>query len=301
MPGLTAGVIRRVVEMIEPGGRVLGIKTFEGSNATSLIEAGTSRGTPIRLVIRRYRPFAQYDLAQKARREFGAIELLTRHGVPVPSPLLLDDSGEVLGGPGIVTSWVEGRHLFEPTDSAHWSTELATTLVRIHGIPEARRDIPHLLDGDAEVSWFINGERPPQFLVSHPHGSIVWEQVKDHFPRRQMPPPGLTHVDYGTGNLLWKGNEVAAVLDWEEAAWGDPGYEVAYCRLDLIMLGLENEADRFLHSYAQQAGSLPANLGLWELAAAARPIFGWGAEAHEPPGRERLERFIAGAIRRLEV
>jgi aminoglycoside phosphotransferase (APT) family kinase protein len=52
------------------------------------------------------------------------------------------------------------------------------------------------------------------------------------------------------------------VVDWEEAAWGDPGIDVGYCRMELCLSGSEDAARVFLESYEAEMGSPVANLGL---------------------------------------
>jgi aminoglycoside phosphotransferase (APT) family kinase protein len=63
------------------------------------------------------------------------------------------------------------------------------------------------------------------------------------------------------------------MLDWEEAAWGDPGIDVAYARMNMLLMGLADAADAFLHTYEAESGRMVENLGFWELAAAVRPMF----------------------------
>jgi aminoglycoside phosphotransferase (APT) family kinase protein len=80
------------------------------------------------------------------------------------------------------------------------------------------------------------------------------------------------HSDYWPGNLLWQGDQISAVVDWEEAACGDPGYDVAYAEMHLHLLGLETAAQAFLEAYEREAGQRVEYLGFWELAAAVRPL-----------------------------
>lgn len=42
----------------------------------------------------------------------------------------------------------------------------------------------------------------------------------------------LVHLDDWRGNVLWDRGQTTAVVDWEEAACGDPVVDVAYCRDD---------------------------------------------------------------------
>jgi len=88
----------------------------------------------------------------------------------------------------------------------------------------------------------------------------------------------------------------------EEAAYGDPGIDVAYCRMDMLLSGLGEAADEFLSVYEAKMGQRVANLELWELAAAARPMFSpqsWGIAAS--PVKERFSRFITDVRRRADL
>ena len=109
-------------------------------------------------------------------------------------------------------------------------------------------------------------------------------------------PPALVHIDYWSGNILWQEEEISAVLDWEEAACGDPVIDTAYACMNIFLMGLPEAAEEFLHAYEAKSGHKAANLGLWELAAAVRPMVDpaeW--EVDREPGRKRLLEFIEGA------
>jgi aminoglycoside phosphotransferase (APT) family kinase protein len=71
---------------------------------------------------------------------------------------------------------------------------------------------------------------------------------------------------------LWHENEISAVLDWKEAAYGDPVIDIAYARMNMILMGLNQSADDFLQIYESEMGCKVENLGFWELAAAVRPM-----------------------------
>jgi aminoglycoside phosphotransferase (APT) family kinase protein len=293
--------IQRVLGTLEPGSTLIKLDVLPGSfsNYTHLVDAKTAQGSDFRLVIRRYKVFGNYDRGEKARREFKTFELLTQHGVPAPRPLLLDETGDILEIPGIVTSFVSGESVEQPTDPQKWARTLAVTLAKIHSIPCGAETQKFLLDADSEVSWFIRSEFPPDYMQKHPNGEKVWQVVRELYPKRQVVQPGLVHVDYWQGNILWLGDQISAVLDWEEAAFGDSAYDVAYCRLDIVMGGNGHVVDEFLRTYEAEMGRPTANLGLWELAAAVRPMFGWGDEIYESPSKERLEGFTADAMRRV--
>jgi aminoglycoside phosphotransferase (APT) family kinase protein len=299
----TDEAVQAVLQAVEPGSTLVMLAPMAGSfsNYTHVIDARTARGADFRLVIRRYKVFGDYDRGEKARREYQTFAFLQRHGIPAPQPILLDDMGEVFGSPGIVTSFVPGKSVYNPADPVPWAHTLAKMLAKIHALPVDAETQKFLLDGDAEVSWFIRGEAPPDDMQAHPDGEKVWQAVKAWFPTRTPGAPGLMHVDYWSGNILWQGTEISAVVDWEEAAFGNPAYDVAYSLLDMTMLGYGHVAEEFLRVYEAERGCPVADLGFWQLAASVRPMFGWGDEIYESPAKERLEGFIAEAFRRTNI
>jgi hypothetical protein len=82
--------------------------------------------------------------------------------------------------------------------------------------------------------------------------------------------------------------------------------------MDMVLSGLGQAADEFLRVYEAEMGRRVANLGLWELAAAARPMPdpGQGVPEGHALGlthltadsvRQALRQFIAAASRRVGV
>ncbi|MCB8976146.1 MAG: phosphotransferase family protein [Ardenticatenaceae bacterium] len=268
---MTVANYEKLVGHLEAGAKLIEVRPLPGSfsNETTLLRYETAVGVE-QVVVRRYAVFGSYDRGEKAERECKALALCQKHHIPVPTPLLLDKSGELLGSPGIVTSFVPGQQLIQPTDEVTWVAELGQTLAKIHAIPLTENDLRFMLDGNDEVVWFLRHEKTKEEMFTHPDGRITWQAVYDLLPTIQPTPPALMHIDYWLGNILWQEGRITAVLDWEEASYGNPGYDVAYLRLELAMLGGETLADAFLAAYVQAYGRPVANLAFWELAAAAR-------------------------------
>jgi aminoglycoside phosphotransferase (APT) family kinase protein len=290
-----------LLDVVVPGSVLLRVDSLPDSfsNYTHLVEARSASGSAFRIVVRRYAVFGSYDRSEKARREFKTLELLHRNGIPVPRPLYLDEDGTLLGCPGIVTDYSPGEMLTSPADPLNCARAMATVLGRIHSVPCDAEAKGFLLDANAEATWFARSHAVPDHMAAHPDGAAVWKMVRDLLPQIQPVPSTLVHVDYWLGNVLWDQGRIAAVVDWEEAACGDPGIDVAYCRMDMFLNGMgRRAADEFLDVYQAEIGQRIANLGLWELAAAARPMFspeGWitGSLAEE-----RFGLFLADATER---
>jgi aminoglycoside phosphotransferase (APT) family kinase protein len=288
------------MQKIAPGSTYVAIEPLPGSysNYTHLVDARRPDGSDFRVVVRRYKVFGSYDRGEKARREFKAFELLHQHGIPVPQPLYLDEQGTMLGIPGIVTRYVSGTQIESPSDPVGWARALAAMLARIHAIPCASAATDFLLDANAEATWFLRSGTVPDYMQAHPDGVAVWQAVRDLSSNLQQVQPTLVHIDYWPGNVLWDRGQITAVVDWEEAAYGDPGIDVAYCRMEMHLSGMGHVAEEFLSAYEAEAGRPIANLGFWELAAAARPMFSPEGWITESPAKEEFELFIADSKRR---
>ena len=100
--------------------------------------------------------------------------------------------------------------------------------------------------------------------------ALVRRHLDEHWP-----PPAtelcLLHADYFPGNIIWDGDAIAAVIDWESAALGDPMADIATTRLDLRWAYGAEVAERFTRRYLTMTGRSTATLPVWELVVSLRP------------------------------
>lgn len=272
------------------------------SNFAQLLRVERDGAEQRRIVLRRYNPDNYEEGHDKPSCEFRALRLLRGHGIPVPPPLLLDADGSLLGLPGIVTEFVPGRQIEPPIDAARWGQMAATNarmLARIHQTPFSDADKPFLMNDDVEVAWFIKEGKIPDYMRDDPDGEMVWRTVKLHWPRRQLTVPRFQHTDYWSGNVLWLGDEISAVVDWEEAGYGDPAGDVAYARMEYFLEGLPEAAETFTRVYLAETGWELPNLAISELAASVRPMTDPAGWFTRPQMETRYRQFIAAAKRAL--
>lgn len=208
------------------------------------------------------------------QREHDLLGFLHGAGFPVPRPLSIDDARVPAY---FVMSFVEGTGDLPPQAPAR----MAEVLARLHALP-------------ASIAPFLPDREDPRAALSGDLGAqLPWMPA---FLATQRAPSAadrtLLHGDYWPGNLIWQDGAIVAVLDWEDAAVGDPLSDVACCRLELrYVLGAAG-ADAFTAAYFARTGRSCEGLPVWDAyvaLAALRAMDHWGLSA------ERLARMRAQA------
>lgn len=135
--------------------------------------------------------------------------------------------------------------------------ELGATLAQVHRVGRQRfvgfRDVREVSGGGLET---LSGPAAPAVAGR-------WQDII-------RAPHVLTHFDYWSGNVLWKGHRLTGIVDWSGGSLGPRGFDVGWCRLDLFLLYDEEIADLFLDSYAAAFGEDSDSPVLWDLWAVAR-------------------------------
>ena len=72
---------------------------------------------------------------------------------------------------------------------------------------------------------FLKSDGVLDYLQAHPDGPKVLNALRMLGPGLRHGDPRLVHIDNQTGNILWKGERISVVFDWEETTLGDPGIE----------------------------------------------------------------------------
>ena len=117
--------------------------------------------------------------------------------------------------------------------------------------------------------------------------------------------PGvLLHGDLWPGNVLWQEGRIAAIVDWEDAALGDPLRDLAVSRLELLWAYGREEMDEFTARYRTARPNVDLTaLPERDLEAAERltpQLPNWGLDPElESTMRERSAAFAAEARRQL--
>jgi aminoglycoside phosphotransferase (APT) family kinase protein len=181
-------------------------------------------------------PPSTHDMVREARIQ----QLLKSRGVPVPEILAVCGDESILGVPFYVMSYLDGLVITNTIPAALDSAEqrLATsnavvdTLVKLHSVDVAEGDLASFGRPDGYLRrqverfsalWDINTTR------SLPDVGLLGGWLADNLPDSQQ--AAVLHGDYRPGNLMFHRSapaRVAAVLDWEMAAVGDPLADLGY-------------------------------------------------------------------------
>ncbi|HTU59534.1 MAG TPA: phosphotransferase, partial [Polyangiales bacterium] len=202
-----ASIVRRIV----PDATLVSHRPLKGgvSAAVYALEA-TSADGPVNVVLRRHGAATWKQLPEAVTRtEFQLLGVLRNAGLRVPRPLLFDDSAKLLPSPFFVMEWVQGTT--DVTLSARDAAlqQMAEFLARLHALEPESLSLPALPAREDPVSGTL------QYLPPDPHFHGVREFVASYVV--QPTRPALLHGDFWPGNLLWHNDQLAAVLDWEDA------------------------------------------------------------------------------------
>ncbi len=145
-------------------------------------------------------------------------------GLPAPAIRMMSIDAVIDGRPFILMERVDGDRI-EPTAEREEPIKIAAsaveTLKRLQALPLERTGISdeEPVDLRAEMMrWAMLMQRAPEELTSH--AGELGGRLAAQVPEGRA--PTLVHGDYHYGNMLFRGHEVAAILDWEIAEIGQP-------------------------------------------------------------------------------
>lgn len=197
--------------------------------------------------------------------EIAALRLAEEHGVAAPRILGYDTGDAGSGSVALLQTVVPGRSAIpiEPTtprlrEMGAVAASLRTITVEpspqlpVRTRPITARDF---------ARERATGSDPGTALLRH----------ADERLRRHPVPVGtrvLVHGDLWQGNLMWTGDAVTGLIDWDMAGVGDNGIDLAALRLDAALVFDMGAADQVLAGWTDVTGVAPPALAYWDAVAA---------------------------------
>ncbi|MBA3944004.1 MAG: phosphotransferase [Herpetosiphonaceae bacterium] len=235
--------------------------------------------------------------------EFKLLQRLHAVGLATPVPYFLDQSGEILSTPYVVLEYIEGQPEFSVAHVTEPMRQLAAQLSRIHQVDCTKLDVSLLPKQEQRYAEMMRARATDVDEVCD-EGRIR-KTLEAAWPLTQRNRSVLLHGDFWPGNILWKDGQLVAVIDWEDAALGDPLADVANGRLEMLWAYGVEAMQRFTQQYQALTMIDWTNLPYWELWADLRlaPRMGeWGLDtSSEQRMHERHRWFIAQAFEKLAV
>jgi hypothetical protein len=220
----------------------------------------------------------QFPMADPAAGDEQRV-LRTLDGLGGLAPMVL--SGDVDGRwsehPTSLLSWLDGEADITPSDPQAWARALGRALSVVHaGASDRMGEFSSVFDRGGS-----------QGGLSGPLAA----GVRAKWPQIIGSPEVLTHYDYWSGNVVWRDRRLTGIVDWSGAARGPRGFDLGWCRLDLVLLFDERIADVFLTAYEAAVGQTLGDVVLWDGWAVARShdtVESW-APNYAPLGRGDLD------------
>jgi len=293
----------QLVQRIDPRSKLLRVWELKGgiSAQVTALEIEQPGGQTKKMLVRQHGTVDLKQNPQIAADEFRLLQLLQSVSLATPAPYYLDLSGEIFVTPFIVIEYIEGKTEFAPANRGDFLLQLATHLARIHRVDGSQLDLSFLPQQEKRVAAKLR-ERPAQIAESSDEGSIrdALEAARPFFQRNTSV---LLHGDFWPGNIVWRDGQLVAVIDWEDAAIGDPLADLANSRLETLWaFGVEAMQD-LTYQYQSLSAIDFAQLPYWDLWAALRSasFATWATDAIAAQSmREKFHWFVTQARDQME-
>lgn len=277
-----------IVARVFPNAEIQSVTPLTGGVSADVyrIELNLVDGSSTSLVLRLH---GAYHSGHPADLEYRLQRALYQHGESVPEPLLVDVSGDVLGDPFLLMAFVEGTSDIPVAKQIHYLDTMANTLAKIHAVPTTiLPTLPVRIDPIPELLDYLPKAQEWQDLRAY---------LRSLSDTSYLNSPKLLHGDFWPLNLLWQHDAIVAVIDWENAAIGDPLSDVACSLLELRYQFGKKRAQRFAETYAGYRKVDRERLALWQayVAAAAQRFMGEWRLA--PPQEAHMRREALDSIR----
>jgi aminoglycoside phosphotransferase (APT) family kinase protein len=218
-------------------------KILGGYSKDTFIAELAGAGRPAEAIVLR-RDLANGPLEGSVADEFAVLAAMHAAGIEVPRPLWVEQDANALGAPLIVTERVPGRQIIDlkldvvGEGAEDCVRQLARMLAQIHAVDPRRAGVG-ATDLERPVQQHIRGllERFEEQwrrrrLGPSPTIAAGFAWMKSNIPD-DLPGPVIVHGDATVRNMLFEDGRATALLDWETWHLGDPGEDLAYCRMDV--------------------------------------------------------------------
>ncbi len=263
-----ANGLRRLVERETPSAtavRVEGLTPLSGGNARTAwacdvhwrAGGATERRECVALVQAR-----AGQLERALGPEFHTLAALDATETPTPAAYWIDADGSLLGEPGFVMQRVAGetslRALLDPAHAASRGVALgmADAAAALHRVdPGAVAGV--LPSSDAATVALEQVAEWEALFYAHRMEPLPTLAEAFRWLRRHAPAAGrlaIVHGDFRFGNVVYRGDALQSLLDWEMTHLGDPCEDLAWAYRALWSPVAHLSFEKFLARYREAGG-----------------------------------------------
>jgi aminoglycoside phosphotransferase (APT) family kinase protein len=293
---------QQLLQRMEPHSTLLRAWPLQGgvSAEVTALEVRNPDGSTKKLVVRQH-SFADYTSnPQIATNEFRLLQYLHTAKLATPQPYYLDQSCALFATPVLIIEYIDSTHAFTAVPNSDHIRQFATHLSRIHALDCTAFDLSFLPNQIDSIAKQLH-KRPTADEWQ------LWDTLQSVWPiiANWQNPATLLHGDYWPGNTLWNDGQLVAIIDWEDAAIGNPLADLANSRLELLWSAGSAAMELFTQHYQLLTHIDLSTLPYWDLCAAMRPaqkMAEWGLDVQtEQTMREGLHMFIRQASANISV
>ncbi len=213
---------------------------------------GAAHDEPMILLVRQAGSQVRTDPACEVRYLSGLAEA----GVRAPRVWAQDADGHLFGEPCVLLARLPGS-----ADAvAFLRADLATGRARVLDLARAAAELHRVVptaDQAAPAQESVLDQWRRQFVASRlePHPGLGWlfDWLADH--QRPTERPVIVHGDFRVGNVLYDGEEITGLLDWEMAHTGDPAEDLAWAYRTLWSPRRLVSITEFVAAYTEAGGA----------------------------------------------
>ncbi|HVV09311.1 phosphotransferase family protein [Amycolatopsis sp.] len=182
---------------------------------------GGKHEEPLILLIRAAGSQVQTDPA----REFAALDGLAERGVRAPRVWAHDPDGRVFGAPAVLLERLPGGADAVEYLSANPALGRARTLDLARAAAELHIATPAPRPDESQLTYWRERYEDSRL---EPYPALTW--LFDWLEDNTSEPEhfALVHGDFRPGNVLYAGERIVGLLDWEMAHVGDPVEDIAW-------------------------------------------------------------------------
>lgn len=197
--------------------------------------------------------------------EIAALRLAAEWQIPAPRVLGLDAGAGSWGMRALLETVVRGRSAIPVEPSPQRLRAMGEAAAALHAVTvEPSAELP-VRTRPIPASDFAEARR-----LGTDHTTPLLAAADEQIRRLPVPEggTGFVHGDLWQGNMMWEGDTLRGLIDWDMAGVGHYGVDLSSLRLDAALMFGQDAAGAVLAGWEEAAGEQARDLAYWDAVAA---------------------------------